>query len=215
MMTEMLEEADDQATFSKVGALPAELRESIYKLYLSSLKTEGFPSQPPISKVSRPIRKESLPLFYRICRFTYNVRNTNGLSDRIQTRFQLQLGGQDTNRISKRVQDPFGLDSQDTLFHLQHLELEGTISGHGRSYAGIWRFGGDTFTCTFKIDRAGRVAADYIVRVPPHKKKLVHKVVEDRRAVLETTYTKREEKLAVMAGDAELFRKCFEPFGED
>lgn len=50
--------------------LPAELRVHIYEFHLQDLKADRIiPTQPPITKVSRLLREESLPLFYKICKF--------------------------------------------------------------------------------------------------------------------------------------------------
>lgn len=77
-----LEQADEDATFDRFSELPPELREMIFVHYFSSLDSldsssavTGLKSQPPITRVSRDIRKESLLLFYDHCKFTLRVRN--------------------------------------------------------------------------------------------------------------------------------------------
>ena len=64
-LIQTLEDADDQMSFGHFMDLPPELRVSIYNLHLQSLKKPNFAAQPPITKVSKTIRQETLPLFYR------------------------------------------------------------------------------------------------------------------------------------------------------
>lgn len=66
-LKQILDEADDNMVFSRFMDLPPELRLTIYNLHLNSfsLRTPARAAQPPITKVSRSIRQETLPLFYR------------------------------------------------------------------------------------------------------------------------------------------------------
>lgn len=70
-----LEQADDIATFDRFEKLAPEIRLEIYKQFFSSFDTSrALPaktSQPPISRVSRQTRRESLPLFYATMRFPF------------------------------------------------------------------------------------------------------------------------------------------------
>ena len=65
-----LEAADDQRGFHRFMDLPPELRVQIYTSYFSSLGTVEQPTHPPITRVAHLVRKESLPLFYAVTRFT-------------------------------------------------------------------------------------------------------------------------------------------------
>ncbi|KAK5127352.1 hypothetical protein LTR85_006691 [Meristemomyces frigidus] len=70
----ILERADEEATFERFDALPAELRVHIYRCHFESF-TDGLeaPVQPPITKVSKLSRKEALPLFYHSSTFTIKI----------------------------------------------------------------------------------------------------------------------------------------------
>ena len=65
-----IEDADDQRVFHRFMDLPPELRVQIYTSYFSSLGTVEQPIHPPITRVAHLVRKESLPLFYAVTRFT-------------------------------------------------------------------------------------------------------------------------------------------------
>jgi hypothetical protein len=75
--------ADKEKKFFKLFELPAELRKAIYSYYICDFGTtedrseDGntskealvTPAQPPLTKVSRQVRKETLPIFYDSCNF--------------------------------------------------------------------------------------------------------------------------------------------------
>jgi hypothetical protein len=68
-----LEQADDEATFNRFSDLPPELRLVIYTYYFESSDYRHSATnkcQPPITRVSRQTRKESLPIFYECCEFS-------------------------------------------------------------------------------------------------------------------------------------------------
>ena len=71
----LLEKADDDATFGHFTELPPELRQIILLHYFHSLVVREvcYKQQPPITLVSRNLRKESLPLFYECCKFTIDA----------------------------------------------------------------------------------------------------------------------------------------------
>lgn len=71
-----LETADEMATFERFMNLPPELRVLTYTIYFKSLPALSQPVQPPISKVSTLIRKESLPTFFKTCNFVFDVTCT-------------------------------------------------------------------------------------------------------------------------------------------
>lgn len=67
---EALESGDATPSFTRYLDLPAELRSRINELYLNELPRVLAPcAQPPLTRVCRLIRNESLPLFYSIIRF--------------------------------------------------------------------------------------------------------------------------------------------------
>lgn len=67
-LREILEQADEDATFRNFTTLPPELRVQILEYYMSSLSEPmncGLPlTQPPTSQVCRLLRQECLPIFY-------------------------------------------------------------------------------------------------------------------------------------------------------
>ncbi|KAK6416596.1 hypothetical protein LTR95_017439 [Oleoguttula sp. CCFEE 5521] len=70
-----LHAADDEATFSLLFALPKELRIQIYEYYCSYFERDVLyaPAQPPLTRVSRQLRREVLPVFYSRCIFNLHV----------------------------------------------------------------------------------------------------------------------------------------------
>ena len=72
-----LEEADDGETFTRFLDLPAELRLRIYEFHFHSFETDvkalPAPFPIPITEVSSQLRSESLPLYYSICTFDFDV----------------------------------------------------------------------------------------------------------------------------------------------
>lgn len=86
-----LEQADDETTFGRFSDLPPEIRQIIYDLHFKYINTRSLGSskyQPPITLVSRQIRHESLPLFYKCSEFT--VSTSNNLN--VQQSFNKALG---------------------------------------------------------------------------------------------------------------------------
>ena len=64
-----LEQADEDATFSRFLDLPLELRLQVYAHHFESFKQNTTVVQPPITATCRLLRAESLPLFYSGHRF--------------------------------------------------------------------------------------------------------------------------------------------------
>lgn len=76
-LVKLLESADSRRTFPKFLDLPPELRNRIYELHFSDMRTAYAPTQPPITRSSRLLRQESLGLFYATCRFTAVVQKSS------------------------------------------------------------------------------------------------------------------------------------------
>ena len=76
-LMELLEKADNEATFERFSELPAELRQMVFSHYFNSLvvRETSYKHQPPITLVSRTLREESLPLFYERCNFTIRAHS--------------------------------------------------------------------------------------------------------------------------------------------
>jgi hypothetical protein len=73
----MLALADANETFEKFSELPPELRVRIYELYFRSYDVLDQPVQPP-SKASTALRTETLPVFYRVCKFRMDLTESQG-----------------------------------------------------------------------------------------------------------------------------------------
>lgn len=79
VMIDLLKTADDQQTFDKFQDLPPELRERVAKYYLREFSSALiFPTQPPLARASRLLRKEVLPLFYQRCTFELHFERVPG-----------------------------------------------------------------------------------------------------------------------------------------
>lgn len=65
----MLEDADEAFQFSRFLDLPPELRLQVFELHCSSFQSLIQPVQPPITRASRLLRHEALPIFYSTCLF--------------------------------------------------------------------------------------------------------------------------------------------------
>lgn len=68
-----LEAADEKRTFHRFTDLPPELRTHILELHFHTFGALSCPAQPPITRVSRLIREEALPLFYKTCTFALDI----------------------------------------------------------------------------------------------------------------------------------------------
>ena len=80
VLIQTLEDADDQMIFGHFMDLPPELRVSIYKLHVQSLEKPRLAAQPRIAQVSKTIRQETLPLFYRDMHMVVDLREFPVLS---------------------------------------------------------------------------------------------------------------------------------------
>lgn len=81
-LTQYLEARDTHNTFDKFLDLPAELRVMVYKFHLHDLEAtaenpEHLWAQPPITKVNKLIRTETLDLFHNTCNFTFKFRQNS------------------------------------------------------------------------------------------------------------------------------------------
>lgn len=83
-LNEELEQYDDEHnTFHRFLDLPPELRERIYTEYFNTYDEYNYPKcQPPISYVSRTVRRETLPLFYECCFFS--IRAATGIREELK-----------------------------------------------------------------------------------------------------------------------------------
>ncbi|GAB7335026.1 hypothetical protein MBLNU13_g06885t1 [Cladosporium sp. NU13] len=71
----VLQEADDNIVLDKFPTLIAELRTTVYKMYFDDLPAlPKLPYQPPLTLVTKGLRKETLPLFYEQSTFILRLR---------------------------------------------------------------------------------------------------------------------------------------------
>lgn len=66
----LLNQADNEFRFNLSG-LPAELRNNVYRLAIQQLEnqTRACSRSPPLTRVSKIVRSETLPIFYQACRW--------------------------------------------------------------------------------------------------------------------------------------------------
>ncbi|KAK3722717.1 hypothetical protein LTR37_002288 [Vermiconidia calcicola] len=122
---QLLETADERpfhVFFDRFANLPPELRVRIYELYFESLGALSCPSQPPISKVSRMLRMESLPMFYQTCRIKVKVDLRRAPFDE-ESRYVLQ-----PQQLIRRFFDSL---PENKLGSIQRLRLDTAIFLNG------------------------------------------------------------------------------------
>ncbi|GAB1729440.1 hypothetical protein NU195Hw_g4390t1 [Hortaea werneckii] len=74
-LVDILQSEDQRPKFHRFRELPPELRNRIYEYHFASFHQPiCAPSQPPITKVSSLLRKETLQLFYHSCVFDVHLR---------------------------------------------------------------------------------------------------------------------------------------------
>ncbi|KAM0715358.1 hypothetical protein Q7P37_008856 [Cladosporium fusiforme] len=114
----ILEAADENPVFDKFASLPAELRDSIYAQYVDNLPPlPTLPHQPPLTLVSRQVRKESIPIFYSRATFAITICTNAGLLE-VQTGFAPLLVYLDgaAHALTR-------LTSDDNFKRIQHLRI--------------------------------------------------------------------------------------------
>lgn len=91
-LIDVLDNADDEATFTRFIDLPAELRSIIYGKHFDALPVLPLlPHQPPLTLASSFIRAECLPLYYTNCTFSLQFH----------TEIRVNMG---PGRVQKRTQ---------------------------------------------------------------------------------------------------------------
>lgn len=74
-LIDALEYADYHPEFDRFTELPPELRAKIYAYYFAEFEEALVaPKQPPLTRTSRMVRREALPLFYSSCTFELPMR---------------------------------------------------------------------------------------------------------------------------------------------
>jgi hypothetical protein len=83
-LIDILETADEEATFDRFLELPAELRVYIYELHFASYgdhpRAIESAAPPPITQVNSQIRQETLKLFYQTCDFQFVFTSAGPIS---------------------------------------------------------------------------------------------------------------------------------------
>ena len=70
-----LEKMDDVRDFPRFMELPAELRTRVYELYVAAFpNTLRLPTKPPLSRTSRFVRQEVLPVLYENAEFQIDIK---------------------------------------------------------------------------------------------------------------------------------------------
>lgn len=125
-LIEFLEQADEHVTFRFLD-LPPELRVHVYTYHLQSLSTmKGhFPTQPPITTVSKLLRQESLPLFYQNCTFQVDFDSVE--CDAEATRY-FDIADQVHSRAIRKISAVYydGYSTHALRFKLE-VGLDGTL----------------------------------------------------------------------------------------
>ncbi|KAK5738255.1 hypothetical protein LTR17_006132 [Elasticomyces elasticus] len=107
---EVLEHADEELAFTKFLDLPPELRTIVYDYYLAVFpEVLRNPVQPPLTRVCRLLRTETLPMFYQ--RTTFQVRLSHAANDRSMVRkLELDIGPSGKSADAKIVLASLGAD---------------------------------------------------------------------------------------------------------
>ncbi|KAK3722719.1 hypothetical protein LTR37_002290 [Vermiconidia calcicola] len=114
-----LEEQDEKVgvEFERFMDLPPELRVQVYELYFKSLGPIYAASQPPITKVSRIVREESLPTFYEMSHFVIRVQ------DPLRSNRPVRPGPKDFFRFDPLTKRFFTSLNDTNLGRLLHVQL--------------------------------------------------------------------------------------------
>ncbi|USW58434.1 hypothetical protein Slin15195_G117530 [Septoria linicola] len=140
-MVSVLMGGDETRVFERFVELPPELRERIYKLHISTFPEYLFnPTQPPITRCCKMLRREALPVFYDLTIFDmWLFFCTDG--------FQV---GDDTSRAllrpcpsTSQFLQAMALHSTRTIrlrrfkMHIRASSMQQMLKGEGKSIVGI------------------------------------------------------------------------------
>lgn len=144
-----LEAADEDAEFEYFLDLPAELRVRIYECYLSQLRSttkKHFPghgygpyTQPPLSTVSRLVRKEVLPEFYKVFDLEIEILMTIDRGEVLAPKLD-------------SAQNFMTRAPQETLSHLPVLRMAGVSLSTGGPAEISWRIKLELHEGNFKVE---------------------------------------------------------------
>ncbi|TKA70254.1 hypothetical protein B0A55_07762 [Friedmanniomyces simplex] len=71
----LLDYEDEHPKFERFLQLPPELRNKVYAYHYADFRDRIYaPSQPPLSRICRQLRRESLPMFYATCEFELRLQ---------------------------------------------------------------------------------------------------------------------------------------------
>lgn len=120
--THRIEEADDESTFAYFADLPSELRVRIYTLHFGELPTLEQPAQPPITKTSKLLRQESLPLFYSTCTFILHA-------EKAAADEKYEYNDLSYTRKYGKIKGDFFVNTPETLLlKVRHLKVSGWLT---------------------------------------------------------------------------------------
>ncbi|KAK3642431.1 hypothetical protein LTR56_010784 [Elasticomyces elasticus] len=118
-----LDEADREPFFGLLFDLPPELRKMVYKLYMADFPEKLYcPTQPPLSRVNRQLRREVLPDFCQ--RTTIILILHPHVGEDRQTK--LRFDGDDTNFLHNLG------DNEQLAFRNVHLTLAAPMPGFSK-----------------------------------------------------------------------------------
>lgn len=136
-----LEQADDDATFDRFTDLPPEIRQVVYQYYFDSSlanETPRYKYQPPLTMISRTVRRESLPLFYDCWRI--DITSEGPLTDpykfrpsAITTRLLQSIAAQDLARV-KSIQLWFNALSTGVAIDIRNEDPIGRVDIYRAGY---------------------------------------------------------------------------------
>lgn len=140
--TYVLEKADEERTFNRFLELPRELRDNIYGKYFDALPVLPLKRhQPPLTLVSSLIRKESLPLYYSNCTFTFAFdTNIRTHISKLYKDFKRTDTSQATDRMLSRISDSDFARIREFRLQIWEPERKGRHRNRGEPYRliGTW-----------------------------------------------------------------------------
>ncbi|KAF7191941.1 hypothetical protein HII31_06751 [Pseudocercospora fuligena] len=207
-----LEAADEGAKFEYFLDLPAELRVRIHEFYLSHLRSktkELFPgreygpyTQPPLSVVSRLVRKEVLPEFYKVFDLRLQIFTTVHRDETIAT--ELEYG-----------QNVMARAPLEALDHLPVLEMEGkSLSMVGPAEIS-WKIKLELHEGKYKVEVEEATRPLFRVKIYANQDPArVQQVIECRVEDFVTQRKAADGKIRLRAQDVAAIEALFKPIAE-
>ncbi|KAK5740562.1 hypothetical protein LTR17_004599 [Elasticomyces elasticus] len=100
----LIDRANLHPSFHRFLEMPPELRNRVYGYYYADFRDRIYaPSQPPLSRICRQLRKECLPMFYATCDFEFRLKRFSA-----------------THRYYSPSRQPMRLTIGDRMMHFLH-----------------------------------------------------------------------------------------------